>query len=272
MGKFDGVLLYTDYDDTLYNQHHTVSQENHRAIRYFMEQGGRFSIATGRAKGTFAPQIQKEGLAFNAPVIVANGAGVYDFHKGAYVVRTWLGEDIPRHIEQLCRHLPQLSFEAYHGDEIYVHNPNQVTLAHLHRVAAPYQVCPIARMPTPWMKVLLEQDHPVLEQAQEYVQAHWGQVYEVIFSNPYLLEVTAKGANKGSMVCHVARLLGIAPEHVYCIGDNQNDIPMLAVSAIPFAPENCAQPVKDWGARLVGHTNDHAVAQVIEILDGIYQS
>ena len=67
------------------------------------------------------------------------------------------------------------------------------------------------------------------------------------------------------MVAYVAKLLGIAPENVYCMGDNQNDIPMLAVSAIPFAPANCAQPVKDWGARLVGHTDDAAVAQVIEM-------
>jgi hypothetical protein len=45
---------------------------------------------------------------------------------------------------------------------------------------------------------------------------------------------------------------------------------MLALSAIPFAPANCAQPVKDWGARVLGHCNDHAVAQAIEILDSIY--
>ena len=31
-----------------------------------------------------------------------------------------------------------------------------------------------------------------------------------------------------------------------------------------------AQEVKDWGARVLGHCNDHAVAQAIEVLDGIY--
>ena len=111
----------------------------------------------------------------------------------------------------------------------------------------------------------------MLVEAQQYLLSHWGEDYEVIFSNPYLLEVTAKGANKGTMVSYVAQMLGIEPQHVYCMGDNQNDIPMLAESAIPFAPANCAQPVKDWGARLVGHTDEHAVAQVIEILDGISQ-
>ena len=46
MGKFDGVLFFADYDDTLYNSAHTVSPENRAAIRYFMENGGYFSIAT----------------------------------------------------------------------------------------------------------------------------------------------------------------------------------------------------------------------------------
>ena len=82
MGKFDGVLLYTDYDDTLYNQHLTVSEENHRAIRYFMQEGGRFSIATGRAKRTFAPQIEKEHREFNAPGWVCTWAGIDDFQAG----------------------------------------------------------------------------------------------------------------------------------------------------------------------------------------------
>ena len=72
------------------------------------------------------------------------------------------------------------------------------------------------------------------------------------------------------MVARAAELLGIDLGHIYCIGDNQNDIPMLALSAIPFAPANCAPAVKEWGARVLNHCDDHAVAQAIEILDGIY--
>ena len=70
MGKFDGVLFFTDYDDTLYNTAHTVSPENHAAIRYFQANGGRFSVATGRAHRTFTPQIEQEGLVLNAPVVL----------------------------------------------------------------------------------------------------------------------------------------------------------------------------------------------------------
>lgn len=110
----------------------------------------------------------------------------------------------------------------------------------------------------------------MLADIQQLFLDRWSDQYEAIFSNHYLLEVTAKGNNKGALVQKVADILGAKPEHVYCIGDNQNDIPMLAVSAIPFAPANSAAEVKEWGARMVGHCNDDAVAEVIEILDGIY--
>lgn len=90
VGKFDGVLFYSDYDDTLYNSAHTVSHENHAAIRYFQQNGGRFSVATGRAHRTFTPQIEKERLVLTAPVVLSNGAALYDYGEDRYLRRTFL--------------------------------------------------------------------------------------------------------------------------------------------------------------------------------------
>ena len=95
MGKFDGVLFFADYDDTLYNSSHTVSPENRAAIRYFMERGGRFSVATGRAHRTFTPQIEKEDIPLNAPVVLSNGAAIYDYAEDRYLADTRLDGDAP---------------------------------------------------------------------------------------------------------------------------------------------------------------------------------
>lgn len=270
MGKFDGVLLMSDYDDTLYSHKLEVSKNNRMAIRYFMEQGGRFSIATGRAHTTFTPQIEKERIPFNAPVVLSNGASIYDYQQHTYLAQSQLDAATPERMKELCGVFPELAFEAYFGEDIYVHNPNEVTMNHIRRVQVAYTVRPIDQMPTPWVKVIMEQDEPYLLQVQDYLRRRWGDAYEVIFSNRYLLEMTDKGCNKGAMVSLVARHLGIAPDRVYCIGDNQNDIPMLAVSAIPFAPANCAPEVREWGARIVRHCDDDALADVVDILDGLY--
>lgn len=272
MGRFRGVLLATDYDDTLYSTNATISPENRQAIEYFVAEGGKFCISTGRSYINFAIQMEKERLPVNAPVILSNGASIYDFATEKSLWLKHLPPLAPRHLAQVCRAFPQVGFEAYHQDEVFTFRANEVTRHHLTRCHLTGVPRAIEAMPVPWIKVILQHPDPgMLQQVQTYVRTQWPEDYDVTFSNPYLLEVTAKGANKGTMVAYVARLLGIKPENVYCMGDNQNDIPMLEVSAIPFAPANCAQPVKDWGARLVGHTDDHAVAQVIEILDGIYK-
>ena len=62
MGKFTGVLIASDFDNTLVYTEEAlqkcvdmppVSDENRAAIEYFMANGGIFSVATGRAKPAF---------------------------------------------------------------------------------------------------------------------------------------------------------------------------------------------------------------------------
>ena len=134
----------------------------------------------------------------------------------------------------------------------------------------PSREAPIADMPLPWCKVILQQNNDVLRQVQRYMLERWGEHYEVIFSNLVLLELTRKGSSKGGMVDYLVEYLGMDPKKVYCVGDNQNDLPMLSRSAIPFAPANCAPEVKEWGARVLCSCEEGCLAQVVEKLDGIY--
>ena len=150
---------------------------------------------------------------------------------------------------------------------MYIYRPNAHTQRHVERVKTTWTEMGLAEMPSPWSKAVIQADHDVLLRAQALMLERWPQRYEVIFSNAVLLECTAKTATKGGMVLKLAELLGIRREHIYCVGDNQNDIPMLAVSAIPFAPANCAQAVKDWGATVLGSCDEDCIAQIIGILD-----
>lgn len=271
MGKFDGVLLVSDYDDTLYSRQLEVSEENRSAIADFIAQGGRFTVATGRAEPTFRPQIAKERLTLNAPVILSNGSSIYDFTLDKPVYQSRLPMEAGEHMARVFAAFPDLGFESYHGEDIYVCNPNAVTREHLRRVAVPYTLCSgVAEMPLPWTKLILEQDRALLQQVQEMFLTNWGDLYEAIFSNHYLLEITAKGNTKGSLVTMLAGKLGVSPADIYCIGDNQNDISMLQAAAIGFAPANCAPEVRAAGACIVSDCDHHAVAQVIRILEGRY--
>ena len=265
MGKFDRVLLASDFDDTLYNSRLEVSAENVAAIEYFIREGGYFTVATGRAHRTFAPYV--DAAPINAPVILSNGALLYDFRAGRTVVDLPLPVCAAEDLGELCSAIPALGVETYHGDDVYIYRPNAHTQRHVERVKTTWTEMGLTEMPSPWSKAVIQADHDVLLRAQALMRERWPQRYEVIFSNAVLLECTAKTATKGGMVLKLAELLGIRREHIYCVGDNQNDIPMLAVSAIPFAPANCAQAVKDWGATVLGSCDEDCIAQIIGILD-----
>ena len=199
MGKFDGVLLVSDFDDTLYGTDLTVSQENVEAIAYFTAEGGRFTVATGRARPAFAPCASL--VPINAPVILSNGSALYDFAREEMVCETFLPGRVQEDLMELTFVVPEIGLEAYRGDDIYLHNPNIITRNHLARVGVPGEERAIRDIPGPLSKVLLEHDRrSVLERARAYILGRWGERYEAIFSNQVLLELTAKGSNKGGMV------------------------------------------------------------------------
>ena len=75
MGKFDGWLICSDFDGTVYVDRE-ISDENCRAIRYFQEQGGRFTFASGRFIFMFDEFVDR--IRPNAPVAGLNGSIIGD--------------------------------------------------------------------------------------------------------------------------------------------------------------------------------------------------
>ncbi|MBQ9980632.1 MAG: HAD-IIB family hydrolase [Oscillospiraceae bacterium] len=269
MGKFTGVLLASDFDDTFVGRRtESVSPENLKALEYFKSQGGTFTIATGRSYTTFLPQLYR--CPVNAPVVLSNGAMGYDFAEEREIYRTELPLRCVEDIRTLMAALPNVAFEACHGEDIYVHNPNRVTELHLKKVGVPYTLSAIEDIPLPWIKVLFEESHEGLEKVQRFMLENFGDVYELVFSNKVLLEMTAKNCHKGSGVLQVAALKGIVSENIFTVGDNCNDISMFNIARMGFAPADCAAEVKDSGATLVSSSDEHAIADVIEIIDKMY--
>jgi len=78
MAVFSGYLICSDVDGTISANTITVTK-NIDAIKYFIKNGGRFTIATGRTAAYL------KNLDFydciNAPVCICNGSVVYDYEK-----------------------------------------------------------------------------------------------------------------------------------------------------------------------------------------------
>ena len=170
LGKFNGVLLVSDFDDTLYGEDMRITRENVEALTYFTREGGTFTVATGRARPNFAPHASH--IPINAPVILSNGSALYDFQADRMLEQTLLPPSAPYDFARLLELLPSLAVELYHGEDIYVWNPNPITDAHMAKVGTDYTVCPIQEAPLPWTKAIFQQDRSVLLQAQSWLKEH----------------------------------------------------------------------------------------------------
>ena len=280
MGKFDGVLLASDFDNTLIYTEEALRtgapvpplpERNRRALEYFMAEGGRFAVATGRALAAFIHYA--EAVPMNVPGVVCNGAAIYDFEKGEYLETAMLDSSARERGQTVLDRFPTVAVEAYHIDNvIHAVHPNAITRQHERITQAAVTEAPsLLDVPLPLGKLLFEAEHETLEEVLAFLTAQgWAGDYELIFSVSHLLEMTVKGANKGGMVRRLAARLGVSMEHVYCAGDEANDISMLTAAKQGFAPANCAQAVRDCGATVVCSAQEGAIAQVVEILDRLY--
>ncbi len=282
MGKFSGVLIASDYDNTMAftegalrqgKEMPTLSPENRRAIEYFMAEGGIFSVATGRALPSFSRVCGD--LPMNGPTVLFNGAAIYDFSAKQYLHTAFLDPSVLPYVAEVLAAWPDAAAEIYHDDDaIHALQPNKLTEIHLNLTQTPTQILSsVEEVPLPVSKVLFEIEAERVGELCDYINAQpWAQDYErVLPSSAFFVELTAKGANKGDMVDKLRRMLHIEPRHLYCVGDHANDVGMLRRAAIPFAPENAIDEVKAVeGIHILPHADRHAIAAMIEVLDTRY--
>lgn len=259
----------SDFDGTIYSSELGMIPKNVTAAQYFIENGGRFTIATGRTHTTFSPF--RHTIPQNAPVILSNGAQTFDFDKNIATQTVNLPESAEQDFVSLAKELPELGFEVYHGEEIFAYRPNHVTEYHMGIVDGKYTESNLENIPTPWLKIIIQQERPLLLEAREELIKRHPTAYEVIFSNPRYLEVTAHGVNKGTAVISLAKGYNILPENIYCMGDNENDLPMLQYSAVRCAPASSAEVMLATNPQLFCDCNEGTLAQVVEMLDQRYQ-
>lgn len=280
MGKFNGVLLTSDFDNTLVYTEEAMRSgapvpplpaKNRAALEYFMAEGGHFAVATGRALAAFIKYADQ--VPMNTPGVVCNGAALYDFARGEYLETAMLDGCVRQRAQAVLDRFPAVAVEAYHIDNvIHAVHPNEITRHHEHLTKVGVtEAASLLEVPLPLGKLLFEASHETLEAVRAYLSEQgWAEDYELIFSGESLLEMTAKGANKGGMVRRLAARLGISMEHVYCAGDEANDLSMLTAAAEGFAPANCVPLVRRSGATIVCDAREGALADIVGILDKRY--
>lgn len=265
MKLFEGKLILSDLDGTyLYDDHH-ISEENRAAVRYFMDNGGLFTVATGRSKAGmehFFPELE-----INAPAILYNGSVIYDFTRKADVLDTCVEQDGFDLCKTLEATFSDIGIEVYANHIPYVAQDNFWTRRHFQNVKMPWNPCPAEGIPQPWLSLVLTGEEDRLPAVADFIQRQFPGQFFIQYSSPHMLEVMHPQANKGEAARRLCHQLGIRPENLYVAGDGPNDVQLLKSAFHSCAPADACPEILSIARHILPEYKNHAIAYLISQME-----
>ena len=134
--KYSDLLVVSDVDGTLLQAGYGIPKENIDAIDAFVDNGGLFTLATGRSIESVGKYI--DWLRLSAPAILCNGGLIYDFKERKVLYERVLDPVALTIVKDILANFPDIGVEINSGGHItvvrmneYVHN--HTGLEHLPR-------------------------------------------------------------------------------------------------------------------------------------------
>ena len=267
---FSDVLLTVDFDRTLTDPDSVVPQRNIDAIRYFMENGGKFTVNTGRSLNTFRGQM--EVVPTNAPLLLFNGSAAY--FEGKYTYQRTIDLNMWDVLQQMAQEFPELNLEVQGLDTHYLINKKDDYVQMYNGMGWPYKVANYGDDLGPFIKFSFfgkphynkvgtmfqatAEELALMDRCHARIEKLWGDKVVIFRAAPRIIDVHTKGISKIRAARELQQELG--RKILVCVGDAENDIPMLDGADYAFCP---ADGVVADRYPTVCNCADGAVADVI---------
>ncbi len=266
MGKFDGMLLCTDLDDTLLTDNKQVSEKNRKAIDYFKSEGGLFTFSTGRVP--MGARLILEYVVPNAPIVCFNGGGIYDFSENKMLWSRKLDSDAISAVEYVDRRLDFVGIEICTEEKIYFSKINAKVREHQVLEKLPDNDLDYHDIPEVWQKVLfMTEEHELNTVRRTISESPFADKYTFVQSSPWYYELLPKNSTKGDGLIQLGKLCGIDRSRIIAVGDNENDLEMVKMAGVGIAVENAIPIVKNSADYVTADNNSDAIAKVIYDLE-----
>lgn len=264
MGIFDGYLLVSDMDGTLLNSNGKLSEENKNAIEYFVENGGQFTLATGRMLPSVKRHINK--MKVTLPVIMYNGTKVYDFNKEKVVWEKLLEENRKDIIKIVNKINSKVGIEIYSEEIVYIFQScNKTERFKGLGYDVVYEV-DNSIYNKDWTKVLIVGNKEELDIVEKYLK----NIYEdndIVRSSSIYLEIIPKGVTKGQALQEIIKLNNMEDFNVITVGDNMNDIELIEVANYGFCVENGSEILKKRAKYIAPSNDENPIEFIVKWLE-----
>ncbi len=246
MALFEDVLLTVDFDRTMTGPDSAVPQRNLEAIAYFMENGGSFTVNTGRGVATFWNYL--ESLPANAPFLLYNGSAAYE--NGQLTQLKIIDLDMWDTIREVAEQFPDMNLEIQGMDTHFLVNQREEMVALYEAMNWHHAPAVFDSDVGPFLKFALfgqprkpqvadmftatEEEEQRFTEAVQWLQERYGDKVEIFRAAPRIIDVHAKGVSKNNAARSLQKRLG--KKILVCVGDAENDVPMLDGADYAFCP------------------------------------
>ena len=197
MGKFDGILICTDLDGTLYKNDKTISLENRAAIDYFKREGGFFTFITGRMP--YYSIDAYNSVMPNVPFGCINGAGVYDGAENKYIWTREISTDVFKLVQHIDGQFDNIGIQVCCFDTTYFSRDNEMTRRFRRITNLPDVILDYREVNEPVGKIIFSSDDEnVIFAIDKTLHSHpLAEKFDFIRSEKTLFEILPKNVNKG---------------------------------------------------------------------------
>ncbi len=266
MPDLSKCFLITDLDGTLLPNNKILSDIDKNAIRKFVQDGGKFTVATGRTLQSTQRYIDE--LEIEMPVIMYNGSLIYDNNEKKVLYTDELPAIAENIAVDLLNFMENPGAEILRLDNIYIICNNEYEDEHTQICKVNPLYMPIAEVPKGgWFKILFATAPEDITKIEEYVK---NKDYPVDFvrSHDIFFEMLPKGSSKGTALKEYLKIMDMQDIKVVAAGDYHNDIEMLVAADCGAATANAQQIVKDKADIVLSRTSDEGA--IAELIDKMY--
>lgn len=249
---FSDILLTVDFDRTLTAPDSTIPARNIEAIRYFMENGGAFTVNTGRSVPMYRRLMQE--VPVNAPLLLYNGSAACDAQTGQLSFQHPIDLDMWQTIRELLALFPDLTVEIQGVDAHYNFIPNESWDAFCAYNQCSHATAKMDQDLGPFLKFSLygkfydptvgrmfsatPEETARMDEAERLLNERYGGKVTAFRAAARIIDVHAKGVSKARAARELQHRLGRAV--LVCVGDADNDIPMMEEADYAFCPADGA--------------------------------
>ena len=270
MNKFKNILIASDIDGTLLWDYSYINPRNFEKLRYFCDNGGHFSLSTGRSHRDVFVVAQQLKEYVNMPCILCNGTYLYD-HISDEILNPYYLNTRPlieafKFVKERFSDIGMRA-TATHGflcpaeDDVAIKFLKETGLGHL------VTILPIDAFigESLFKAVFTSADTEKLLRLQDELRQKYGEYFSIMLSGKTILEILPIGISKKTQFPYLKTIY--PGSELWCIGDFHNDVEMLSGADVAVCPENAVPEIKQICQLQVCHCKDGALADMIDEIE-----